>query len=463
MALNLSRNTKVYFTTNVDATTGVIPDTATFTATNTYEIPVQDGYSFSQGTEQQTITLAEAGNTPNRGQRAFNTQLNPVEWSFSTYIRPQAVSTFVTATEKLLWNALLGSVALDDTGTAITGLSRANTSSATVTMISALTAAKGDLLNINGATPNSWNQAGIVTAIPSANTYVLALTKAPLVAAGLTATLTSAKAYKGQWAKGPSGAGTSSYVTTMGSNKNQLQKFGLIFVVDTAVYFVHNCAMDQVSVDFGLDQISMCAWTGKGTGILKATTTTPASIKTAAQAADGTANYITNKLSTLSLGSNIGAGQHTTAVTVPYSIPITGGNITIANNISYLTPTNLNVVNKPIGYYTGQRSITGNVTAYLRTGGTDDSGKLLENLLVAAATTTEPKYALQLEMGGASNSVRVEFDISGALIQIPTVDIADVVSTTINFTAQGFNPDVVTNQEYDITIDNDLVVRYYSS
>lgn len=459
MAINLSRNTKVYFTTNVNSTTGVISDANTgFTSANTFEIAVQDGYSFSQGTAQQTVQISEAGNTPSRGQRSFNTQLDPVDWSFSTYIRP-SLSTFVTAAEKVLWNALLGAADLDDTGATVTSLTRATTATATATLATTATLAVGQAVNINGATPASYNQAAIVSAIPSAGTYTVVLSKAPLATAGLTATVTSAKVYTGQWAKG-SGY---SYVSTMGSNKNQLQKFGLIFVVDQAAYAVDNCAMDQVSVDFGLDAISMCAWTGKGTALKKLNTLTGAQLASAATAANTGANYITNKLSTLSLASNIGGDQHTGTASVAYNIPITGGNITIANNINYLVPANLAVVNTPIGYYTGQRAISGNVTAYLRTGGNNDSGKLLENLLLAASTTTEPKYALQLEMGGASSAVKVEFDMSGVVLQIPAVDIADVVSTTINFTAQGYDSDVATNQLFDITKDNDLTVRYYSA
>ena len=459
MAINLSRNTKVYFTTNVNATTGAITDAASgFTNANTFEIAVQDGYSLSQNTGQQTIQISEAGETPSRGQRAFNTQLDPVDFSFSTYIRPQTVSTFVTAAEKVLWNALLGAGAYDDAGAAVTSLTRATTATATATLATTATLVIGQVVNVNGAAPASWNQAAVVAAIPSAGTYTVTFSKAPLAAAGTTATVTSAKAYTGQWAKG---AGYS-YVSTMGSNKNQLQKFGMIFVIDQALYAVDNCAMDQVSVDFGLDAISMAAWSGKGTVLKKLSTLTGSHLVSNSLVAPTDANYITNKLSTMSLASNIGGSQHTTAASTAYSIPITGGNITIANNLNYLVPTNLGVVNLPIGYYTGQRAISGNVTAYLRTGGSNDSGALLQSLLTGATTTTEPKYAVQLEMGGVANSVKVEFDMSGVVLQIPAIDVADIVSTTINFTAQGYNPDVIGNQTFEITNDNDLTVRYYS-
>ena len=84
MAFHFSRDTKVYMKFLVDANSS---------ATDTlYEIPVLDGFSFSQATNTSEITLNEAadGSTLNskRGRMMFNDSLAPVEWSFSTYMRP---------------------------------------------------------------------------------------------------------------------------------------------------------------------------------------------------------------------------------------------------------------------------------------------------------------------------------------------------------------------------------------
>ena len=468
MAINLSRNTKVFFTTLVD-TDGVITE-GSLANTNTFEIQVLDGYSFSQATTQSTVQISEAGNTPSRGQRAFNTALNPVDFTFSTYIRPNKVSTYVSPAEKVLWNALLGEATIAaNAGTAITVLTRASTTASVATATASAAIARtvngtsvsvavGDVINFQGFTgsQDTYNDAATVTSIAGTSTYTVEYAIAPAISAGTTGTATaSTVAYSGQWAPGTA----YSYVTTMGSNKNVLQKFGLIFAVDQVVYAVDNCAMDQVSVDFGLDAIAMCAWTGKGT-ILRKLSITKATIEAASTAAVTTANYITNKLSTMTLGSKIGGADATSSVA--YNIPITGGNITIANNINYLVPTNLAVVNKPIGYYTGQRSITGNVTAYLRTGGSDDSGTLLTNQLAAGV---EPAYKVQLNMGGATAVNRLEFELPGAILQIPAVNVADVIATTINFSAQGFDPVIsaTANSTFDITKNNDLIIRYFSA
>ena len=93
MAINLSRNTKMYVSTvNTE-----------FSNSNTFEVPVLDGYSFSQDVETQNITLSEAGCTPARGQKIFNTALNVVEVEFPTYVKPYDDGTGTNCVEQLLW------------------------------------------------------------------------------------------------------------------------------------------------------------------------------------------------------------------------------------------------------------------------------------------------------------------------------------------------------------------------
>ena len=65
------------------------------TAAATWQVPVLDGYSFSQGTNSVEVTLAEmsgSGNASKRGRKLFNDSLAPAEWSFSTYARPFTVA-----------------------------------------------------------------------------------------------------------------------------------------------------------------------------------------------------------------------------------------------------------------------------------------------------------------------------------------------------------------------------------
>ena len=48
-----------------------------------------------------------------------------------------------------------------------------------------------------------------------------------------------------------------------------------------------------------------------------------------------------------------------------YSFTLTGGNITIGNNVTYLVPEEIGTINKPVEGVTGARSIGGNFTCYL--------------------------------------------------------------------------------------------------
>lgn len=487
-SFNLVRNTRVFFTTNVDATTGVIPSSgATITPTNTFELQVLDGFSFTQGTQQATIQISEAGSNPVRGQRAFNTQLDPVDFSFSTYIRPSQNAGVVSAEEQVLWNALFSSVALDTAGLALTttNLIRATTATnvATITCTAANLTTAGialnDIVAIGGfpatvTNVSEWaGPAKITAAAPSltaATAITVAYLTAPSAAAGTTCVTapTAMKLHKGAWMPTQvSSVSTAqfAFAHTGNSNRNQLQKFGMYFVVDNQIYAVDNCALDQASIDFGLDGIAMVAWSGKGTALRPLPTTAvisaanPAVFSGAGNATGTastkltTANYITNKLSTMKLEAGIQGGG------TQYTVAITGGNLTIANNINYIVPANLGVVNQAIGYFTGARSITGNVTAYLRTG-TGSSSQVLSDIL--AANASETKFKLQLEVGGASNGVHVDFKINGAVLQVPTVETADVMSTTINFTAQGYDPLLASNL-YDLEQTNDLQITYYST
>lgn len=386
MAVNLIRNSRVFFTTNVDSQgrvkAGAYKDTGSlFTASNTFEIQVLEGMSFSQNTTIDTVTLNEAGAAPARGQRSFNTALEPLDFSFSTYLRPFYTGSVVTAEEGYLWNAFAGSVAI-------------------------------------GQANAAWTN-------------------------GTPATLTMAQ-----------------------SNKHQLQAFGLIIVFDDLAYVLDNCALDSATIDFGIDAIAAIQWAGKGSLIRQLDITASAPVAgevtlggtdTAtgddkAKEKNSSAKYITNKLTTLQVNNTINDFTGS-----DFTVPITGGSITLSNNLTYLTPANLGVVNLPITYFTGTRSVTGTLTAYLRSGA-GNTGALLSGLLQNAANEIDPDYALNIQMGGGANATRVDLKVPAAMLQIPTVNTEQVISTTITFNAQGF-----TGTDFNIDSANEITIEYYAT
>jgi hypothetical protein len=376
MSFNLIRNSRVFFTTNVDAETGVVAASG-FLPANTREIQVLDGFSFSQNTTAETVTLNEAGAAPVRGQRSFNTALEPVDFSMSTYMRPADGGVNITAEESVLWNAMFATDPI-------------------------------------GGTNAAWTEG---------------TTNCTLVAGN--------------------------------SQSHQLQKFGLIIVIDGVSYIIDNCALDTATVDFGLDAIAMVAWTGRGSILrqlagLTATTGTTVTfgggtLSGTAKGKDTTAPFIANKLTTLTLKKEIDGTGAT------YNLAITGGSLTIANNLTYLTPANLGVVNRPFTYFTGTRAISGSLNCYLRAGSSNSSG-LLADLLAGSTTDVDPAFYVQFEVGGVTNATRVEFEMPAAVLTIPTVSTEQVVSTTINFTAQGSNTGA-----FEIGEANELEVRYFTT
>lgn len=479
---NLLRNSRVFFTTNVANGTGIVANTG-FTTANSQEIQVLDGFSFSQASNADTVTISEAGSTPVRGQRSFNTSLANVEFSFSTYIRPKLATT-VKAEEACLWNALLSATAIGETLTSPATVTTATHAAGLLTLAGTtfplLTV--GEVYVVKGVTGAGASQFN--TAIKILTSTVTGLTATYLTAPTAVIPATTEWATKAKFAStawnenavvvaDTAGVVTGttpvpySTVTTALSNKNKLLPFGMVITVDSVTYVIDNCAMDQAVVDFGLDGIAMVAWTGKGTALRQLDNKVIFSAAIDPLLTGGLtgtitgkntdANFITNKLSTLTLKSNIGGVAGTA-----YTLALTGGSITIANNITYVTPANLGVVNIPIGYFTGTRAITGSLTAYLRTG-TTNSAALLEKLLDDSATTAgiEPKFKLQVEIGGITAGTRVEVESAGAMLQIPSIETQAVMSTTINFTAQGHN-NILANNEYDLENTNDLAIRYIS-
>ena len=489
MALNLVRNSRLFFTTNVNSTTGVVAGTA-HTATSTYEIQVLEGFSFSQNTNAETITVSEAGVSPVRGQRSFNTSLAPVDFSFSTYIRPYKASNEILCEESVLWNALAGSEVINTAYTKGGTFSDASYATSTNTLtITGSSMTVSDLAVGMDVLIQGVNSSNATTATALAQEKVvngpgrvLTLEAGSITirmhnpgTSDITTTdldVANIAFYKSAWGTNgtTSGQPVSSILGFHGSNKNQLLKVGLVVIIDGVSYAIDNAAMTQVTIDFGLDGIATAQWTGQATAMRQLTSNVTASGGTFGGGLDGNykekvtgANFITNKLSTATLKTVKALG--TIGANTPYYVAITGGSITINNNITYITPAILSIVNQPVTYFTGTRSVTGSINAYLNTGSVSGytgggTGNLLKDMLAAASTVTEPMFALELAIGGSSNTVKVELQMPSVSIGVPTINTEQVVSTTINFTAAASDQDG--SAEYDLGFTNDLTVRYYS-
>lgn len=384
-----------------------------------WEVPVLDGFSFSQATNSSEITLNEmesAGGVSRRGRRAFNDSLAPGEWSFSTYVRPFTSAgsgagaadsaAEVHAVEELLWAMMAGA---------------------------------------NNYTNSAFDSGGTAVVTPGVSNSV---------------------------------------VNFDSSNKSTLSTFNIYFVLGEAnrkVMKLREAVVNEASVDFDIDGIATINWSGQASEVIDFTGST---IEQAAQPTDGdttadgsaiaigdvwldsdnsyrlavltnvtaaseastssvyeaitsTTNFIRNRLTVLTVVPTTQDPDNdgTDELEASYNLTLTGGNITITNNITFITPEELGIVNVPIGHVTGTRSVSGNFTCYLTqdTVATNASADFFEDLRSITNVVTN-SFALTFKIGGASGT-GLELACGTAHIEVPSHTIEDVISLETNFQA----------------------------
>jgi hypothetical protein len=457
------------------AATNIYTSSTTLNEANTWEIPLLNDFSYSQAAETADITVSEAGASPVRGGLRFTNALNPVEWTMSTYMRPYklptttgSVATFTAA--GTVATAAQGRTFYNITSNAGTGTpvtvnvaigsaATVYSSSVTVTLVDGGSGWAGtNTITVPGSLLGGVNTTNDLTLTVS--TVTTRTGQHRMLDRILWHGLVSPDQGP-NWVSNTEASGdtTSFDVDFSASNTHKFSTLYFYIKADSVWYRIAGVQVNQAEVDFSIDTIGQVTWSGFGltlakldmapvgtstTGIRIAEYSSPVALSGLASAFD--MDYIIQKYTTLVIRDNRNASFGATHAQKYYYIPITGGSLTINNNITYLTPELLGVVNTPIGSFTGTREITGSVSAYLKTGGsgtgntgtsTDgyDVGKFLEDMLSNTSETTT-SYNISFTAGGASASVTdpiVNFNIPNAHISIPTVDVQDVLSATIDF------------------------------
>lgn len=491
MALNLSRNTKLFVSTKATGNA----------AADTWEVPVLDGYSFSQEADSETITLNEAGDAPVRGQKIFNTALTPADISIPTYVRP-FYNTTHAALEQVLWEGLVGPGPVNTYANRGLSYFEANFKGSnqhellklflffqlenTTYRVDdvALNSAEIDF-SIDGIAQITWNGQG--SAISEVDTSGWG--------AGVEYTAATAVHTGGAEAKFIKNKLSSMLLKKATGTDSATIFAGFAGLLDPSAavdYDGSSTYTADITVDGGSAQtisIDSSAWSGTtvqdaideinyqlngvvlyfDAGNLRLTSSTSGttSLLTLAESdtlpllADlDTTNFVSytyydsaNGASTAAyvgiVTGNTGAIPGFGTVKT-YNVPITGGSITIDNGITFLTPEELGKVNVPIGSFTGARAVSGSVTAYLNTGSTNTGGLLTD--LATDTTVVTHEFEMTMSMGGGANTPRVDFIMNHAHLVIPSINVEDVISTEISFTGLG--------EEIDTT--DELVVRYVS-
>jgi hypothetical protein len=407
-----------------------------------WELPVLNGYSFSQTTNSSNVTLSEMSDVTGRsrrGQRVFNDSLAPAEWSFDIYARPTIVTGNHRAPEEALWNSLFSArnFVVANATTGIGGTFTAAFTGTTVTLT--FTGANpstffnvGDAVNVSGltATTNPPNGFFTVTAV-SSTTLTYVVTTAPTG----TITATSGVVRSGAAAS----TTTDLQFSAAGSNRSALATFTLYFVLgantlasanyaasdSTTIYQITGCCVNEATMNFEIDGIATISWSGMGGKIQELASFDASAALQIGLAATG--NMIRNRLTSAAL-----VGVAPASVAKTYNVTLTGGSITISNNMTFLTPETLGVVNAPLGHVTGGRTVTGSLTCYADelTNGSID---LYQDLLNATTAVTN-KFDLEILVGG-SVAPSVLFDMGQCHLEVPTINADDIIGFEVNFTA----------------------------
>ena len=277
------------------------------------------------------------------------------------------------------------------------------------------------------------------------------------------------------------------------SSRASLGTFNLYFVFSDRsagrlLYKLKDAVVNEASIDFDIDGIATVNWSGMAgqitevpTGLKAGQVTAQDSfpnpgaagalwidtndsdklyISTSATNAAGswytaisegstnTGNFIRNRLTQLTLAPETSFQANTSftnaaggsdSYETSYNVAITGGNVTISNNISYLTPEELGKVNQPIEHVTGTRTVTGSLTCYLAS--SDAATNRSKNLfadLVSDINTVINKFAITLQVGGTDTTKpRFQISMPTAHFEIPSHSIEDVISLETNFHGLG--------------------------
>jgi hypothetical protein len=482
-----------------------------------FEIPILDGFSFSQANNTSEITLSEMENSEGvsrRGRKLFNDSLAPAEWSFSTYVRPfKGAATGsdydagqTHAVEELLWANMAGADYYENAASGYAFESnKFGTTPADVTTNRAVTVADSTDLNISFSESNravlhsidlyfvmetnaeqpqvykledaAVNEAslnfevdGIATIEWSGfakNIKLLAKDVTPVadefnriagssatasLAAGAVELLGGADNDLALGGTAPCTDATATHLTVAsfngGSGHSASDTINMMDGSTVTVTAVNAGAVTEFTTTAGdipfpigstISQASATAGTGFSFVTNADMTSNVNSVQVAKdEGVSSTSNFIRNRLTQLS----VAALDTTTFDAVNYNFTLTGGSITISNNIEYLTPEEIGKVNLPLENVTGSRTVTGSFTCYMNfddAANTGTSTDFFNDMKSAdALDIVTNQFDLEFNIGGTSG-VRLQANMPKAHMEIPVNSIEDVISYEVNFHGLGSN------------------------
>ena len=367
--LYFSRDTRMFV--QFRNTTDNTEDAADLGKGALWEIPVLDGYSFSQTTNTSEITLAEMESTAGvsrRGRRMFTDSLAPAEFSFSTYIRPfdsvgqnaiqandydgvkaaeLAAQTGVHSIEEVLWASMCGA----------------------------------DKYVVNSSKMSFRRN---VNAVSGSETDVITPTD------------------------------TSSTIVFTESNRSALHSFTVFFLIDTAasnplVYRLPEAIINEVTVDFDVDGIATLNWSGFAKEVQDHSEKVGISARhdaTVAAGRVGGGNLVlgdiiidTGNSRAVSIANNVGSTQ--AAVTQAIDEATTSTKNFIRNRLTAVSIEAADAADKVAGTFPGQHAVISAVDV----SGTTDK--------ITTSTAHNFTTGDQVQISGITGAAGTAFDLNG--------------------------------------------------
>lgn len=217
------------------------------------------------------------------------------------------------------------------------------------------------------------------------------------------------------------------------SNVRSAKELTLWIRFPETTYRLNNCVILSAEIIGNINELARIVWSGKARSIDNLGAVTVAHTELTYD------TYIKNKLSTIDL----------TIFGAAYTVPITNYSLNIRNDVFHVYRGKIGDIQRITGQYTGNRSISGNFSAYLKVG-TNKSMELLDDLRGVVNNLDENLASFTIHTGNTADT-HVDFIMPNTILEIPNQQFTDLVILQVPYFAL----------ESQKGAADELTVRYY--
>lgn len=217
---------------------------------------------------------------------------------------------------------------------------------------------------------------------------------------------------------------TSSTIDFSDGNVSELRNLTLWFNQTTQTegnYRIDNAVVDSATISFDINRLAEIIWQGRALSIVEDNTTPAFTDRT------GVVNCLLNKLSTISLTVNA----------ISFTLALKGGSINFDNRNTYYGRSKVGEIIIPVGHYTGNRRISGNIEVYLKSGSNESVDLFNEILNNITNNNYEATHLanITITVAGASPP-NLQLNVPQALLNLGQQTFGELYSMSIPFVAK---------------------------